>query len=322
MVYSMLLTSNVRNKFTINITLKTIKQKKSGRPSKQMTEYIKKFMEFIGCIEKKKKEYKKLKPMMEDKFVHLSKYVVNQKCRGRPSKEMKRYVMINNVLHQYSAIYKKLISELNKEEKIKAKKIKVKKNTYISRDKNRANKDRSNENLCKIIVKNKIATNRAIIMDHTDLGTSKMLEQKTDFKFSNIMIPNNRNNFSEIKENIEHYDQDLLEFLCANDNQNSVDVAYFDYCGTFNGNEHDEPKNDMIVLFSKRLLSRKSIFGVTFCLRDKKENVKGRDNKKDKYVNKIAYYGKLNGYKVQHLPKYDNDYGIMTTMFFLCVRKL
>jgi len=74
----------------------------------------------------------------------------------------------------------------------------------------------------------------------------------------------------------------------------SVDIAYFDYCATLNGNKKQKvyPKNDIDLYFRKRIAAITSFFILTVCQRQKGGNVKQECKE---YVKKIA---ECHGYNV------------------------
>lgn len=74
---------------------------------------------------------------------------------------------------------------------------------------------------------------------------------------------------------------------------------WLDYCGTFTGSKDYQPQHDMFLIFSKRMLCHKSVFGVTFCA-ERKHNFSTLhlQDEIQLYVKKLA---ELSGYRLNLL---------------------
>lgn len=135
---------------------------------------------------------------------------------------------------------------------------------------------------------NKIFTNlssenkgKCLILDAETFQTTEMLHKK-GINYSDIFIPNPyafEDMIKKAPKDVKIYDLFLGELLRGNYVGGnpyllsySINNAWFDYCGEFNGNEVSSPKKDIHTYFERRI-PYKGVFAITIkTSRQKKRN--------------------------------------------------
>lgn len=119
-----------------------------------------------------------------------------------------------------------------------------------------------------------IQKNVAIILDGAQRCTSKTLIKNGWLK-QNIYIPNFSKDYHTIKKyHPKTYNISLLEFLKANvSGRHMVNLAYFDYMCTLNGNVNVVPLTDITFLFKNQMINHMSTFGLTISIGRREKNI-------------------------------------------------
>lgn len=140
----------------------------------------------------------------------------------------------------------------------------------------------------------------AVILDGPECRTRDALVAG-GFPSDNIRIPNFTDSFPVIKSQHPHaYPLTLNHFLSVAKGHGSISVAYFDYCGTWQGRHGDpfRPKDDIELLFSRRLMAQKGVLAMTVSRRG--SIGEGRFiNMVDAHITEVA---RKNEYFISKLP--------------------
>jgi hypothetical protein len=159
-----------------------------------------------------------------------------------------------------------------------------------------------NQTIAKLSIE--IPTKQAIVLDGANRCTTKELI-KHGWSQNKILIPNFSDDYKTIKKHHKQaFNISLNELLTTHNlSKNSVSCAYLDYMCSWNGNDNVTPKQDIIKLFSQNIMTHKSVFAITICLRSREKNTTPFINldvlKCISMTQQIMYY---HGYQPELIP--------------------